>query len=341
MNRSAKEKNGGKASTTPLRRPWIPLLVAFVIFALVVYVAYRTSEPSGAPWKSAQDVADLGVFGVAVLALSLAIWRFSLESRQASAAENLAKAACQQVKAATEQGKTAGEQARTAERQAGAAIKAAEAAEKHAEAADLRASVNDRALLHDRYQRAAGMLGHEVAAVRIGGAHLLAQLAREQPEACHVEVMRLFAAFVRHPPGGNSGDGRAFARLRADVQAVMDALGSREKNQLAVERNSGFELGLTEADLRGANLQKAKLQSANLQGADLRWANLQGATLLGANVSGAQLDGARVAGTVFAARGRARAVGLTQPQLDSCSRESSDGPRGLTLLGLTWHAELE
>ena len=56
---------------------------------------------------------------------------------------------------------------------------------------------------------------------------------------------------------------------------------------------------LNGANLEGANLKKAKLQEANLQSACLRNANLKGVSLLGSNLQYADLENADLQGVQF------------------------------------------
>ena len=43
------------------------------------------------------------------------------------------------------------------------------------------------------------MLGSEVLSVRLGGIYALQRLAEEWPDQYHIQIMRLFCAFVRLP----------------------------------------------------------------------------------------------------------------------------------------------
>lgn len=313
---------------------------------LVVLLGLPFVVPGSRGWllEQGKNVGNYGLFAVALLGLVLATWRFGLEGRQASAAERQAKAAQEQAEAAKQQAKVAeaqidaaDKQGETAKRQAEVATKVAEAAEaqaeaagKHAKAALQRALMGDRALLHDRYQRAARMLGEKVQAVRIGGVYLLDRLAREHTEEYHLEVMRLYASFVRHQDNPPADDALAVdGRLRADVQVVMDFIGSRGEQQILCEKESGFVLDLRRANLQCADLRRANLESANLEEARLERANMQDALLAGA----------RVKGTVLAAPGVA-VIGLTQAQLDSCAGGPSEAPSGHELLGLEWRPDV-
>ena len=143
------------------------------------------------------------------------------------------------------------------------------AARRQAEAAQL-------SLLNERYQKGAEMLGSEVLSVRLGGIYALERLASEHPQQYHLQTMKLFCSFVRNPTGqlaiDADLDGEEMGRnteLRADVQAVMTAIGGRSDVGRALEKGEDFTL-----DLRGAYLSYAQLSGANLSSADLSCANL-------------------------------------------------------------------
>jgi len=79
------------------------------------------------------------------------------------------------------------------------------------------------------------------------------------------------------------------------------------------------------ADLRDVNAYGAVMSGVSFAGADLTNASFVGAYLQGANFSGATLTGANFSGTEMA-----RAVGLTQAQLNAaCGDASTQLPRGL------------
>ena len=113
--------------------------------------------------------------------------------------------------------------------------------------ASKQAEVARQSLLNDRYQKAAEMLGDENLSVRLGGVYALQALIEEHPEQYYVSCMRLLCAFVRNPPVDEyltplpdkkitrSGGG---IRLRADVQAVMDMMRSRDNRLIALEERN-------------------------------------------------------------------------------------------------------
>ena len=113
------------------------------------------------------------------------------------------------------------------------------------------------------------MLGSEVLSVRLGGIYALARLAREHPEEYHVEIMRLFCAFVRNPTPikeenedakrGTEKGGEKKSELRPDIQEVMTAIGERNETRIALERQVHFRLDLRAANLNGLILPNSKL----------------------------------------------------------------------------------
>lgn len=374
------------------------------VLTLVILALFFRSHLAGLEWDG-QAIGALGVLAVAFLGLVLAVWRFSLERTQASAAKQIADAAGEQAKVAEEQlnvgkkqietadqqieltrkqicaakelaqgaerqekiakehaasakqqaetakeqaasakdlassakqqAETAKEQAEATKGQVAAAAKIAEAAERHAEAAKAhadaaqwRARIDEQSLRHDRYQRAVEMLGNRrVQAVRMGGVDLLRRLAEEQPEEFHVQVMGLLASFARHPVDAPA-DGAPvnYGRLRADVQAVMDAIGHRGNDQIETEKRVGFEVNLRGANLQGADLRRTGLESVNLEEVNLE----------GAKMDGTRLDGAKLGQAVLASK-NAAVKGLEQEQLNVCSSDTTGEPIGLGHLeDLSW-----
>ena len=192
------------------------------------------------------------------------------------------------------------------------------------------------------------MLGSEVLAVRLAGIYALQQLAAEYPMQFHIRVMRLFCAFVVQCTTEGKDDSTKDAEdlaehmairagpdsslsIRADVQAAMEAVRTRGKAGIRIEKTKYFRLGLSTADLRGlrlmgANLSNAALTDVDMSGSYLSAANLSHAWLDGAKLSGADIFDANLTGTVFVrpdstdqeSRGLNRnpATGLTQVALD-------------------------
>ena len=177
--------------------------------------------------------------------------------------------------------------------------------------AERQAATSQQGLLNERYQKGAEMLGSNVLSVRLGGIYALERLATENPEQYHVQIIKLFCAYVRHPVKGEGSQSKIDGeeeeprhdtpRLREDVEAVMEAVGVRSKVAVGLERSHGFRIRFSSADLRdarlmGADLSCAMLTDADLSGTRLDDANLSGAWLDGANLSGARLGGANLSG---------------------------------------------
>ena len=172
-----------------------------------------------------------------------------------------------------------------------------------------------RGLLNERYQKGADMLGSEVLSVRLGGIDALENLAREHAEDYHIQIVKLFCAFVRNPPK----DDDTHREIREDVQAIMTALGRRNEKQQEIEKQETSKepiLNLVGASLFRTKLLRANLSSANLSRARLMGADLSGAYLKDANLSGASLDRAHLSGV----------KGLTQAQLDQAVAYHVDLP---------------
>ena len=142
-------------------------------------------------------------------------------------------------------------------------------AQRQADAAQRQAVTAHQDLLNERYQRGAEMLGSAVLAVRLGGIYALQRLAKEHPGEYHVQIMRLLCAFVRNPTvdgngqvsltDHNTGEGTetddgSRVRLRQDVEGAMEAIASRSKEGISLERDAKFILDLSGAELRGLNL---------------------------------------------------------------------------------------
>ncbi|MCY3775663.1 MAG: pentapeptide repeat-containing protein [Candidatus Aminicenantes bacterium] len=196
--------------------------------------------------------------------------------------------------------------------------------------AERQANTAERGLLNERYQKGAEMLDSEKLSVRLGGLYALARLSEDHPEQYHVEVMRLFCAFARHPSGTpvenialseggkltgdakfvtgweDAGDERAKEkgkesdrpqRVREDVQAVMDLLRRRPEKHIELEREANFRLDLRGVKLRFGSLKEMNLDRAFLMKADLSNAILSQASLIDAILSGAHLENTNLTGT--------------------------------------------
>lgn len=201
--------------------------------------------------------------------------------------------------------------------------------------ADRQARIAQQNLLNDRFQKGMEKLGSGDISVRLGGIYELQRLAEEQPEQYHVSIMRRFCAFLRNPISDGSGREEVHEvgeppheapRIREDVQAVLEAIGSRCEEQIDIEGKARFQFKMRDSDMRnaelsGANLTSApwsdlrgiskmeviefgnnvdfsgvKLCSAKLDLADMPNVNFEGACLCGAWLGHTNLTGANLAG---------------------------------------------
>ena len=168
--------------------------------------------------------------------------------------------------------------------------------------ANRQANTAQQGLLNERYQRGAEMLGNEVLSVRLGGIYALQRLAEESPGQYHIQIMRLFGAFVRSPTRDQSLEsGQAVIEpgtllgIRQDVEAVMQMIGSRAKSRITLERIADFRLDLRGADLPtaqflGADLSNAMFHNSNLSGANFANTDLTDSFLSCSDLSQAQFQ---------------------------------------------------
>ena len=182
--------------------------------------------------------------------------------------------------------------------------------------ADRQARTAQQGLLNERYQKGAEMLGSEVLSVRLAGVYALQSLATEHPGQYHIQVMRLFCAFVRLPTRDQSAESRATAirrpgtltGIRQDVESVMEAIGSRARMGIALEGSGDFRL-----DLRGAYLGEAEILDADLSNAMFHYSNLSGVNFANTNLTDAFFNNANLA------RARFRDVNFTRTRIWSAN----------------------
>ena len=204
------------------------------------------------------------------------------------------------------------------------------------------------------------MLGNRILAVRLGGIYALQRLAEEYSQEYHVQIMRLFCAFARHPTRDETPT--ESSRLPLDIEAVMKAIALRSKSSIELERCAKFQIdlhgakldGLFWSDFENVNLCGADLSDTNLTfarfppradlshmngiEANLGHAHLEGvslckASLFRANLSdaflvGADLSDAMFHGTILTGANLRGVHGLTQDQLDK-TRAEVDRPPNL------------
>ena len=220
-------------------------------------------------------IRNVGLIIAALTALPVAIWRGIVADKQAAAARQQAEIA--QVQVSTSQ-----QQASAAHRQVDTTF---------------------QGLRNERYQKGAEMLGNERLSVRLGGIYALQRLAEEHPEEYHIQIMRLFSAFVRNPTKDEEhllqvSMKTGTATIREDVQAVMEAFGKRNQKALEIESKEKVLI-----NLEGAYLHNWKYvitgDEINLFGVHLPDANLSYATLWSVQLSNAILSNAILFKTMF------------------------------------------
>ena len=157
--------------------------------------------------------------------------------------------------------------------------------------ADRQANTAQQGLLNERYQKWSEMLGSHVLSVRLARAYALQSVAMDYPEQYHVQIMRLFCAFIRLPTRDEILESvqasigmSAQLGIRQDVEAVMEAIGSRPGKGMALEQRADFRL-----DLRGANLGQIQILQADLSRAMFHRSNLSGVNFANTDLTDAFL----------------------------------------------------
>ena len=162
------------------------------------------------------------------------------------------------------------------------------------------------------------MLNGEKLSERLGGIYVLQKLARDHPSEYHVEVMRLFCAFLHErrslrrtvhdeetgevrkiSPLGQSDD-EGFSILVEDEQAILDAFNSRVGAQIAVEDADDYSLKLAELDFRKVRLEAFRFFNMDVSGTDFCGALLAGSETREANFQDTIMSEAILDGSVFA-----------------------------------------
>ena len=213
-----------------------------------------------------------------------------------------------------------------------------------ARVADRQSQTAQQSLVNERYQKGAEMLGSDVLSVRLGGIYALERLAREHPGEYHMQIIRLFCAFVRNPTEESREDiektkietvegmeerGEGKHKLPEDVREIARVIQERTNKQIEMEQQVEYRLDLYGANLVGADLGGANLCRASLVRAKLRNAFLGGADLTGALLFDSELDGeylglldANLTNTDLS-----RVIGLTQRQLDTAIADPDNPPK--------------
>jgi hypothetical protein len=161
----------------------------------------------------------------------------------------------------------------------------------------------------DRFAKAVDQLGDSQLAVRLGGIHSLARIARDS-ESDRGPIIQLLAAFVRAnapwPPREDDGESAVLSGTSvphlpiraADIQEALTTLALWAHAVAPSPMSGSWSVNLQGTDLRrawlsGADLRKFGLRDANLMRASLDHADLRGAELRNANLREANFEGAR------------------------------------------------
>ena len=124
-----------------------------------------------------------------------------------------------------------------------------------------------RGLLNERYQKAAEMLGGELA-VRLAGIHALTRMAKRHL-TYHVLIMSALSSIVRTHAKRETEHDSGEKELTEDVTVVIEALAARSRAQLDMEVAEEYCLDLRSTDLRGLRVNETKLPRAILDDANL------------------------------------------------------------------------
>ena len=98
-------------------------------------------------------------------------------------------------------------------------------------------------VLDERFKMGVDLLDRGNMAVRVGGVHVLVDMAKLYPEYNHVRVMEIFVSFLSYPPvkQGGHDDGKVNFQS-ADIIAITKYVDGRDKRLLKIEREASFSL---------------------------------------------------------------------------------------------------
>ena len=262
---------------------WLTLVAVVLVCSIVLPAVgwgwLRSGASESGMESHSTTVRNIGFIVAGVLALVFAVWRGVLAQRQA------------------------------------------ETAQRQSETSQHQSETSQQGLLNERYQRGAEMLGSDILTVRLGGIYALQRLAEERPEQYHIQIMQLFCAFVRLPTKDQSLESGQVAikpgtllGIRQDVEAIMQAIGSRSELRIAMERGVEFRLDFRGVDLRDGQLLDADLSYAMFHHADLSnvnfantdltysylsFADLSQATFRNVNFTGVHIQFANLSGAML------------------------------------------
>lgn len=200
---------------------------------------------------------------------------------------------------------------------------------RQASAAQKQSETAYESLLNERYQKGSEMLGSPECPVRLGGIFSLERLADSHTEEFHIQIMRLFSAFVRNPPADENLATTSVDTLRQDVQTIMALVGKRSAERRELETRERYVFEAIGADLSGVAIFNGNLSNMDfsstclanslLAGTDLSDTILYGADLSGANLNNVRLRGVFMSGTILSGAKLGNSddiVGLHKPPRD-------------------------
>ena len=164
-----------------------------------------------------------------------------------------------------------------------------EAARAQADATEAQAKANKQTedgRRQERFKNAIEHLGHESAAVRLGGRYELYNLARDTAELRRT-VLDFFCNYIRQATSEVNYQEKHSTKPSSEIQELLTLTFVREPDVFGELR-----VDLEGSWLQGADLRKARLWNVNLRGAHLCHAYLCDAHLERADLSGADLRAA-------------------------------------------------
>lgn len=235
-------------------RVWNTVLLVFLGFLIITFVATGLGKEGVLQFLGESDrTAALNFIGVAMGGTLLALNAVA-SHRRAKAMENTATSQANAMRAQAE----ANKQTEHGRRQ-------------------------------ERFKNAIEHLGHESAAVRLGGRYELYNLSKETPELRQT-VLDIFCTYIRQATSEDTYRQRHGSKPSLEIQDLLTLIFVRQPDVF-----QGCRIDLEESWLNGADLREARLWNANLRRVrlfkgQLDKAQLQRATLCEADLRGASLS---------------------------------------------------
>ena len=287
----------------------VSMVAIGVVLGLSVEFWGALSELKHGEESLSTTIRNIMLILAAILALPLAIWRGWVAERQLSVSDKQLDVSQNDLQLSQQQLRLTDQQIRLAESSARQA---------------------EESSASQRYLTGLQMLGDRSLTVRMGGITALQDLANEFPEEYDIQVMRQLCQFARNPTADNnvdSVDESSEARLREDVQRILQVVGGRSERQIALEEAEPYSPNFIDADLRrgqfwSADFSNAIFLRANLEEANFGNVNLRNVVLEDANLSGVDFTGEFVVDRIS----QVPSYGLTQAQLDMACVKGGKSP---------------